>query len=52
MICFKIEESPDPNSHHEILQSVGVDYIDESEVLTAADEQYHINKASAMRPCC
>lgn len=28
----------------EILQSIGVDYIDESEVLTPADEQYHINK--------
>lgn len=28
----------------QILQSVGVDYIDESEVLTPADEAYHINK--------
>ena len=28
----------------EILQSLGVDYIDESEVLTPADEEYHINK--------
>jgi pyridoxal 5'-phosphate synthase pdxS subunit len=28
----------------EILQTIGVDYIDESEVLTPADEQYHINK--------
>ncbi|KAG8796465.1 Pyridoxal 5'-phosphate synthase subunit snz1 [Serendipita sp. 398] len=27
-----------------ILQSIGVDYIDESEVLTPADEQHHINK--------
>eukprot|EP00485_Elphidium_margaritaceum_P005824 CAMPEP_0202691538 /NCGR_PEP_ID=MMETSP1385-20130828/6228_1 /ASSEMBLY_ACC=CAM_ASM_000861 /TAXON_ID=933848 /ORGANISM="Elphidium margaritaceum" /LENGTH=500 /DNA_ID=CAMNT_0049346965 /DNA_START=27 /DNA_END=1525 /DNA_ORIENTATION=+ len=27
-----------------ILQSLGVDCIDESEVLTAADEQYHIHK--------
>lgn len=27
-----------------ILQAVGVDYIDESEVLTPADEQNHINK--------
>jgi pyridoxal 5'-phosphate synthase pdxS subunit len=26
------------------LQAVGVDYIDESEVLTPADEQHHINK--------
>lgn len=28
----------------QILQAVGVDYIDESEVLTPADEQHHINK--------
>ena len=28
----------------QILQSLGVDYIDESEVLTPADEQYHIDK--------
>jgi pyridoxal 5'-phosphate synthase pdxS subunit len=28
----------------QILQSVGVDYIDESEVLTPADEAYHIDK--------
>jgi pyridoxal 5'-phosphate synthase pdxS subunit len=27
-----------------ILESLGVDYIDESEVLTPADERYHINK--------
>ncbi|THH04725.1 hypothetical protein EW145_g5311 [Phellinidium pouzarii] len=27
-----------------IIQAVGVDYIDESEVLTPADEQHHINK--------
>ena len=27
-----------------ILQSLGVDYIDESEVLTPADERFHINK--------
>jgi pyridoxal 5'-phosphate synthase pdxS subunit len=27
-----------------ILQSLGVDYIDESEVLTPADESFHINK--------
>ena len=26
------------------LESIGVDYIDESEVLTPADEKYHINK--------
>ncbi len=28
----------------QILQSLGIDYIDESEVLTPADEEYHINK--------
>lgn len=28
----------------QILQAIGVDYIDESEVLTPADEEYHINK--------
>jgi len=27
-----------------ILQSLGVDYIDESEVLTPADEEHHVNK--------
>jgi pyridoxal 5'-phosphate synthase pdxS subunit len=28
----------------QVLESLGVDYIDESEVLTPADEQYHIEK--------
>jgi pyridoxal 5'-phosphate synthase pdxS subunit len=28
----------------QILQALGVDYVDESEVLTPADETYHINK--------
>ena len=28
----------------QILESIGVDYIDESEVLTPADEHHHINK--------
>lgn len=28
----------------QILEEMGIDYIDESEVLTPADEQYHINK--------
>jgi pyridoxal 5'-phosphate synthase pdxS subunit len=28
----------------QILQAIGVDYIDESEVLTPADDRYHINK--------
>jgi len=28
----------------QVLESVGVDYVDESEVLTPADEEHHINK--------
>lgn len=28
----------------QLLQQMGVDYIDESEVLTPADEEYHVNK--------
>ena len=28
----------------QVLQSLGVDYVDESEVLTPADEAYHVNK--------
>src|SRR5260221_814445 len=28
----------------QVLQSLGVDYVDESEVLTPADEKYHIDK--------
>jgi pyridoxal 5'-phosphate synthase pdxS subunit len=28
----------------QVLQSLGVDYVDESEVLTPADEQHHVNK--------
>ncbi|KAI0670504.1 vitamin B6 biosynthesis protein [Trametes maxima] len=28
----------------QILQSIGIDYIDESEVLTPADDEHHINK--------
>src|SRR5438105_11811513 len=28
----------------QILESLGIDYIDESEVLTPADEEHHINK--------
>ena len=34
----------------QILQEIGVDYIDESEVLTPADEQYHIDKQSFQVP--
>ncbi|HJF63707.1 MAG TPA: pyridoxal 5'-phosphate synthase lyase subunit PdxS, partial [Gordonibacter urolithinfaciens] len=28
----------------QVLQSLGVDFIDESEVLTPADDEYHVNK--------
>src|SRR3990167_8377244 len=28
----------------QILEAIGVDYIDESEVLTPADEQFHVDK--------
>lgn len=34
----------------QILESLGVDFIDESEVLTPADESYHINKAAFKVP--
>ncbi len=34
----------------QILQSMGVDYIDESEVLTPADEEHHIDKWSFTTP--
>lgn len=33
-----------------ILQSMGIDFIDESEVLTPADEQYHIDKHRFQAP--
>lgn len=33
-----------------ILESMGVDYIDESEVLTPADEEYHIDKSQFTVP--
>mgnify|MGYP000941385214 CR=1 FL=1 len=33
-----------------ILQSLGVDFIDESEVLTPADEEYHIMKSNYTVP--
>jgi pyridoxal 5'-phosphate synthase pdxS subunit len=33
-----------------VLQSLGADYIDESEVLTPADEQYHIDKLQFETP--
>ena len=34
----------------QILESLGVDYIDESEVLTPADEEHHINKQTFKVP--
>ena len=34
----------------QILQALGVDYIDESEVLTPADEEHHINKHNFQIP--
>lgn len=34
----------------QILEALGIDYIDESEVLTPADEVYHINKADFKIP--
>jgi len=34
----------------QILQSIGIDYIDESEVLTPADDQHHINKSTFRIP--
>ncbi|MGH9452732.1 MAG: pyridoxal 5'-phosphate synthase lyase subunit PdxS [Terriglobia bacterium] len=34
----------------QVLEAVGVDYIDESEVLTPADEEHHINKWSYRVP--
>ncbi|HEY3676617.1 MAG TPA: pyridoxal 5'-phosphate synthase lyase subunit PdxS [Candidatus Tumulicola sp.] len=34
----------------QILQSLGVDYIDESEVLTPADDKYHVEKDSFTTP--
>jgi pyridoxal 5'-phosphate synthase pdxS subunit len=33
-----------------VLEALGVDYIDESEVLTPADEEHHIDKASFKTP--
>ena len=34
----------------QVLESLGVDYIDESEVLTPADEQYHVDKLAFTVP--
>lgn len=34
----------------QILESLGIDYIDESEVLTPADDKYHVNKSGFKVP--
>ena len=34
----------------QILEAIGVDYIDESEVLTPADQNHHINKYHSRFP--
>ena len=34
----------------QILESLGIDYIDESEVLTPADESFHLNKKDFQVP--
>lgn len=34
----------------QILESLGIDYIDESEVLTPADEEYHVDKTKFKVP--
>jgi pyridoxal biosynthesis lyase PdxS len=34
----------------QILEALGIDYIDESEVLTPADEDHHINKGKFTVP--
>ena len=36
----------------QILQALGVDYVDESEVLTPADEAHHIDKFAFSVPSC
>ena len=35
----------------QILQAIGIDYIDESEVLSPADDLYHIDKRKFAAPC-
>src|SRR5271154_2512662 len=34
----------------QVLQSIGIDYIDESEVLTPADDKYHVDKHAFTTP--
>ena len=36
----------------QILEAIGIDFIDESEVLTPADEMFHIDKRSFKVPLC
>ena len=36
----------------QVLEAIGIDYIDESEVLTPADESHHINKHAFKVPFC
>ena len=45
----QVSTRPPGSKHHlhfplQILQQIGIDYIDESEVLTPADEEHHVNK--------
>lgn len=35
----------------EILEAIGIDFIDESEVLSPADNVYHVNKMSSNSVC-
>src|ERR1700749_477698 len=39
-----------PLAEAQVLQSIGVDYIDESEVLTPADDLYHVDKHAFTTP--
>src|SRR5579862_4489227 len=42
--CVCCEHRARPLTQLQILEAIGVDYIDESEVLTPADETYHVDK--------
>ena len=39
-------------SEARVLEAMGVDYIDESEVLTPADEEFHLLKSNIQRTIC
>ena len=45
-VSIQVPKSYDPHLTQvsQILQQIGIDYIDESEVLTPADEEHHVNK--------